>query len=145
MHGYTYCSCSTWITEIQFLGGGNTYLTARQLFVANELNYCCSIMSIENLSYESWRFLVSLLLTADTCTCMYVLKHACITGQVAPIRSSCIKLVKINLSICACRAHPSVICTWEDCNRTDCCVKCRPNYVWIKWCWILIQTKEMID
>lgn len=134
--------------EIQFLGEKTLFNC--QAIVCCKWAYCWSIMSIENLSYESWRFLVKFI--AGTCT-MYIHVHMCMYLCMHH-RTGCPNKVilyqagedKSCLYACACRI-PSLgyTYTWEDCNRTDHCVKCRPNYVWMKWYWMLIQKKEMIE
>lgn len=58
--------------EIQFLGEKTLFNC--QAIVCCKWAHCWSIMSIENLSYESWRFLVKF--TAGTCT-MYIHVHMC--------------------------------------------------------------------
>lgn len=58
--------------EIQFLGEKTLFNC--QAIVCCKWAYCWSIMSIENLSYESWRFLVKFI--AGTCT-MYIHVHMC--------------------------------------------------------------------
>lgn len=66
--------------EIQFLGEKTLFNC--QAIVCCKWAYCWSIMSIDNLSYESWRFLVKFI--AGTCTmlctymctwCMYLCMH----------------------------------------------------------------------